>query len=147
MILSLHIDPKDATPIWRQIEEGVRRLVASGALSSGLAMPSVRDLAKDLQVNPATVAKAYQRLVDIGILMVKRGEGTFVAQGPPVMDQIQRKQILKEGAIRYASIAATIGASSEEAITELKEVMSGTTLAHNSDDDDLDVPSYINIRG
>ena len=79
----LKIDPKDAVPIWRQIEDGVRRLVASGALSPGAAIPSVRDLAKELRVNPATVSKAYQRLSDANVLTVRRGEGTFVADDPP----------------------------------------------------------------
>ena len=79
----LQVNPSDATPIWSQIEEGVRRLVASGALAAGSAVPSVRELARDLRVNPATVAKAYQRLTDAGVLSVRRGEGTFVAQTPP----------------------------------------------------------------
>lgn len=120
---SLHIDPSDAAPIWRQIEEGLRRLVASGALTPGESVPSVRDLAKELSVNPATVAKAYQRLVDAGVLMVKRGEGTFVAENRPVMGIVERKQLLREGAIRYATTAITIGATTEEAVTELKEAM------------------------
>lgn len=125
---TLHVDPSDATPIWRQIEEGVRRLVASGAMTAGAAVPSVRDLAKDLRVNPATVAKAYQRLVDAGVLMVKRGEGTFVAEGPPVMGKLERQRVLQEGAMRYAAIAATIGATSEEAIDELKVAMAATNI-------------------
>ncbi len=69
----LRIDPSDPRPIWRQIEEAVRYLVASGALPSGESVPSVRDLVKDLQVNPATVFKAYQRLTDQGVLVVRRG--------------------------------------------------------------------------
>jgi DNA-binding transcriptional regulator YhcF (GntR family) len=48
MIRTLQIDPSDATPIWAQIEEGMRRLVASKALPPGAAVPSVRDLARDL---------------------------------------------------------------------------------------------------
>ena len=83
MSRGLSVDPSDAVPLWKQIEENVRRLVASGALRPGAAVPSVRDLARDLSINPATVAKGYQRLVDAGILAVKRGEGTFVADKPP----------------------------------------------------------------
>jgi GntR family transcriptional regulator len=119
----LHIDPSDAAPIWKQIEEGLRRLVASGALAAGEAVPSVRDLAKELSVNPATVAKAYQRLVDAGVLMVKRGEGTFVSESRPVMGIVERKQLLREGALRYATTVITIGATTEEAVTELKEAI------------------------
>ena len=82
MSRGLSVDPSDAVPLWKQIEENVRRLVASGALKPGSAMPSVRELARDLSINPATVAKGYQHLVDAGILAVKRGEGTFVAAKP-----------------------------------------------------------------
>ena len=116
---SLRIDPRDARPIWRQIEEGVQHLVARGALASGSAVPSVRDLARDLQVNPATVFKAYQRLTDAGVLTVRRGEGTFVAAAPPPMSGTGRSDRLREEAVRYASVAVTLGASREEAVAVL----------------------------
>ena len=83
MSRSLTVDPGDAAPIWRQIEQGVRRLVASGALRPGSPVPSVRELSLELRVNPATVAKAYQRLTQAGVLAMRRGEGTFVADSPP----------------------------------------------------------------
>jgi len=116
---ALHVNPSDATPIWSQIEEGLRRLVASGALPPGGAVPSVRELAKELRVNPATVAKAYQRLADAGVLAVRRGEGTYVADSPPALPRGERNRALREGAARYASLAVTIGASREEATSEL----------------------------
>ena len=75
----IRVDPTLPAPIWSQIEESVRHLVASAALRPGEAVPSVRDLARDQRVNPNTVAKAYQRLADEGVLAVRRGEGTFVA--------------------------------------------------------------------
>lgn len=117
----LRIDPRDARPIWRQIEEGVQHLVARGALASGSAVPSVRDLARDLQVNPATVFKAYQRLTDAGVLTVRRGEGTFVAAAPPPMSDTSRSDRLRKEAVRYASVAVTLGASREEAVAVLEE--------------------------
>jgi len=119
MARSLHVDAAAATPIWSQIEEGVRRLVACGALKAGKPVPSVRDLAKELRVNPATVAKAYQRLTEAGILTVRRGEGTFVAASPPAMDRAERRRELGEGATRYASLAVTLGSTADEAATEL----------------------------
>src|SRR5215470_11489676 len=106
---TLRIDPKDATPIWSQIEEGIRRLVASGALAAGGAVPSVRELARELRVNPATVAKAYQRLCDAGVLAVRRGEGTFVAAEPPALPRAERTRELRDGAVRYASLGVTLG--------------------------------------
>ena len=75
----LQVDPSAATPLWRQIEEGVRRLVATGGLSAGALMPSVRDLARELGVNPNTVVKAYQHLVEAGVLSVRRGRLFIIA--------------------------------------------------------------------
>jgi GntR family transcriptional regulator len=116
----LRIDPSDSVPLWRQIEENVRRLVASGALRPGAAVPSVRDLARELSINPATVAKGYQRLVDAGILTVRRGEGTFVADRPPAPPRGEREKELESGALRYASLAVTLGAPSDEAVEHVK---------------------------
>ena len=121
MELSLRIDPGDAAPIWRQIEAGLRRLVASGALGPGAAVPSVRELARELQVNPATVSKAYQRLCDASVLTVRRGEGTFVATALPAMANGERHELLGEEALRYALVARTAGADEEEAMQSLHE--------------------------
>ncbi len=120
MSRGLTVDPSDAVPLWRQIEENVRRLVASGALRPGAAVPSVRDLARELSINPATVAKGYQRLVDAGVLSVRRGEGTFVADKPPAPPRGEREKELENGALRYASLAVTLGASNEEAVERVK---------------------------
>ncbi len=120
MSRGLSVDPSDAVPLWKQIEENVRRLVASGALKPGAAVPSVRDLARELSINPATVAKGYQRLVDAGILAVKRGEGTFVAEKPPAISRGDRDKELEGGALRYASLAVTLSASNEEAVEHVK---------------------------
>jgi len=117
---TLRVDPRDAVPIWRQIEDGVRRLVASGALAPGSTVPSVRDLARDLQVNPATVSKAYQRLTDAGTLEVRRGEGTFVATTPPAMARSERTRTLRDAAARFAAVAVTLGSKENEAVEQLR---------------------------
>lgn len=124
MASTLRIDPRDARPIWRQIEEGVHHLVARGFWTAGAAVPSVRDLARDLQVNPATISKAYQRLTDAGVLTVKRGEGTFVAETPPSSSDSRRNGRLREEALRYASLAVTMGASLEEALANFESAWS-----------------------
>ncbi|HJX28282.1 MAG TPA: GntR family transcriptional regulator, partial [Thermoanaerobaculia bacterium] len=94
---------------------------ASGALLAGTAVPSVRDLARELQINPATVSKAYQRLTDAGILCVRRGDGTYVADAPPALPQETRDRKLRDGAVRYAGVAVTLGVSEEEAVKALRE--------------------------
>ncbi len=119
----LRIDPSDSRPIWRQIEDGVRHLVARGALPPGESLPSVRDLARDLQVNPATVSKAYQRLTDDRVLVVHRGEGTFVADRPPALPEAERGRLLGEAAVRYASRATTLGAPRADAIEAVGEAL------------------------
>jgi GntR family transcriptional regulator len=120
MARTLHVDPTSSIPIWSQIEEGIRRLVATGSLPAGEPVPSVRDLARELRVNPATVSKAYQRLAASRILTVRRGEGTFVSETAPEMGRMERSRTLREGATRYASLAITIGATHEEASEKLR---------------------------
>jgi GntR family transcriptional regulator len=116
----IRVDPTLPSPIWSQIEESVRYLVASGALRPGATVPSVRDLARDQRVNPNTVAKAYQRLVESGILETRRGEGTFVAERPPSMAPGEKARILQEGATRYSTLAVNIGATRGEAVSTLQ---------------------------
>jgi GntR family transcriptional regulator len=118
-VARIRVNPALPTPIWSQIEESVRHLVASGALAPGEALPSVRDLARELRVNPNTVARAYQQLVEAGVLETRRGEGTFVSERPPSMPPAERTRALHEGALRYASLAVNLGASRSEALTVL----------------------------
>jgi GntR family transcriptional regulator len=121
MYLTMSVDPQDATPIWKQIEERIRRLVASRGLQPGSPIPSVRDLARELRINPATVVRAYQRLTEDGVLTVRRGEGTFVADAPPAMAKVEKTRLLREGALRYVSLAATMGATGAEVVGEVEE--------------------------
>ena len=111
----IRVNPALPVPIWSQIEDGVRQLVAAGALAPGAALPSVRDLARAERINPNTAAKAYQRLVEAGVLETRRGEGTFVAERPPSMPAAERARTLRDGALRYASLAVNLGASRSEA--------------------------------
>ena len=124
------INPADPAPIWRQIEEGVRRLIALGALQPGASVPSVRDLAKDLRVNPNTVARAYQRLAEGGVLSVKRGEGTYVADQPPQPKKAQRNGALRDAATRYASTAIAVGSALEDAVDEVETAYERVVREH-----------------
>ena len=104
------VQPQDPRPIWSQIEEGLRRMLASGSLSPGDTVPSVRELATDLRINPATVSKAYQRLVGAGLLGVRRGDGTYVSAAPPAVKKSEQARVIRQAAMNFASVAITHGA-------------------------------------
>ena len=117
----LDVDAAASTPIWRQIEDGGRRQVASGRLAVGSALPSVRSLARALRVNPATVSKAYRRLTDAGLLTVRRGEGTFVAELLDDDRGEERQRLLEDGATAFARLAQGVGADRDEAARAVEE--------------------------
>lgn len=109
------VQPADPRPIWSQIEEGMRRLLASGTLAVGDPAPSVRDLATELKINPATVSRAYQALVAAGLLEVRRGEGTFVSAAPPSMRKSEQARLIRHAAMTFTSFAITHGADRKTA--------------------------------
>lgn len=76
-----HIDPSNGLAIYEQIARQVKFAVASSSLRSGHLVPSVRELAKELAINPNTIARAYRQLQDDGVLEAVRGTGLEVAPG------------------------------------------------------------------
>ena len=77
----LRIEKGSAVPISRQIAEQIGMLCASGQLSSGQRLPSVRELARELAVNQNTILRVYERLASAGLLEMRHGQGTFVTTG------------------------------------------------------------------
>jgi GntR family transcriptional regulator len=73
----------DNTPIYRQLKERVIGMMLDGLLKPGDALPSVRQIAADFQLNPITVSKAYQELVDDALVEKRRGLGMYVTEGAP----------------------------------------------------------------
>ena len=119
----LRIDTNDPRPIWRQIEEGLTAAVATGVLAPGAAVPSVRELAKQLRVNPNTIAKVYQRLNESNHFETRRGEGTFVVAAPPGVPTRERQRRLGDAAERFAVTSAGIGAGADDALTAAKKAL------------------------
>ena len=75
----LVINPRDARPIYVQIKEGLCRLILSGAMATGERLPSVRELASQLAINPNTIQRAYRELESDGFIYSVSGKGSFVA--------------------------------------------------------------------
>ena len=90
------MDPKwsEDTPIYRQLRDRVVAMILEGVLGDGDALPSVRNVAAEYRLNPLTVLKGYQELVDEGLVEKKRGRGMFVTDGA-------RKQLLKDERRRF----------------------------------------------
>lgn len=76
------VDPRDRTPIYAQLDRALRAAIATGRLSAGDQLPTVRHLAVELSVNANTVARVYAELERAGILETRRGVGTFVSATP-----------------------------------------------------------------
>ena len=89
--LMFTLDPHSGIPIYRQLQEQVRRLVASGQLRAGVELPSVRDLALAHAVNPMTISKAYSLLEAEGLLQRNRGRPMTVAPRRRAVDPAERR--------------------------------------------------------
>lgn len=76
------IDSRDATPIYAQVERGLRAAIATGRLSPGDQLPTVRQLAVDLRVNANTIARVYGELERAGVIETRRGVGSFISATP-----------------------------------------------------------------
>ncbi len=114
--MQIQIVPNSSIPIFRQIADQVRRLVATGKLQLGDPVPSVRQLAKDLVINPNTVAKAYADLTRDGVLEGQQGRGLFVAKRKSVYTKAERVRRLDEAIQRLIGEGLTLDFSSEEIV-------------------------------
>lgn len=76
----LHLDYRDARPIYEQVRDGLRDLIVAGAVEPGEKLPSVRALAGTLAINPNTIQRAYAALEEEGYLVTEPGRGVFAAQ-------------------------------------------------------------------
>ena len=94
--MQIHISPHDGVPIYLQIVNQVKYLVASGRLEAGEELPAIRALAEDLLVNPNTVARAYRELELAGVVVKRRTAGTYVSDGASPLARRQRLRIISE---------------------------------------------------
>ncbi len=85
--MMIRLDPRSGDPIYLQVVEQIKHLVAGGQLKPDDQLPTVRQLAVDLRVNPNTVARAYTQLAEEGVISTQQGRGTYVLENPPPADQ------------------------------------------------------------
>jgi GntR family transcriptional regulator len=94
--MQLHISSNDGVPIYLQIVNQVKHLVASGRLEAGDEVPPIRVLAEQLVINPNTVARAYLELERAGVVTKRHGSGTYIAETRNVLPQREKLKILSE---------------------------------------------------
>jgi GntR family transcriptional regulator len=116
------MDPKwnEDLPIYRQLRDRVVEMILEGVLGDGDALPSVRNVAAEYRLNPLTVLKGYQELVDEGLVEKKRGRGMFVTEGARVqLLKDERQRFLEK---EWPEVIATINRLGLETETLLESV-------------------------
>jgi GntR family transcriptional regulator len=112
------------TAIYRQLMDQVRRLVASGQLTAGTQLPSVREVAAVLAINPMTVSKAYSALEAEGVLLRQRGLGMVVAAQPAAAHRAaSRAQLLRPALEQVVAEGRQLGLTDDAILSLLKQVL------------------------
>jgi GntR family transcriptional regulator len=119
--MQIRIASDDGVPIYLQIVNQVKHLVASGRLASGDEMPSIRVLAEQLTINPNTVARAYLELEHAGIVTKRNGTGTYVSEVRAPMSQREKIKILAGRADALLTEARQLDVDLAEVIKLLRE--------------------------
>lgn len=92
----ISLDLKSSTPLYLQLKEQMRLSIATGVLRAGEQVPTVRDLASQLRINPNTVARVYRELAAEGLLSSRQGSGTFIAEGVAKLGEEQSRTLARE---------------------------------------------------
>jgi GntR family transcriptional regulator len=121
----VRLDPGSGVPLFLQIAEAIRDAILAGRLARDQRLPTVRDLAARLRVNPATVAAAYDRLADEKLVEARVGAGTFVA-----FDELRARALRRRARGRVDELIATVAAAAdgagimeEDVIARLRQAM------------------------
>jgi GntR family transcriptional regulator len=119
----LALDLHSGVPVYRQLIDQVRGGIASGSLIAGDQLPTVRQLAVDLAINPNTVMRAYRELELGGLLETHQGTGTFISNKKPEKKSAERERQLGQMAGEFAARAGAAGFTLEEIIDRLREFL------------------------
>lgn len=114
----IKIDPRSSTPIYEQIELGIKELIMKGALKNGEKLPSVREMASILSINPNTISKAYGELEREKIIETLRGKGTFISANiEGKADESKMEEIIK--ALKKIILEASYNGITQEAFINM----------------------------
>jgi GntR family transcriptional regulator len=119
--MDIHISPHDGVPIYLQIVNQVKYLVAAGRLAPGEELPAIRVLAERLQVNPNTVARAYRELEVAGVVEKRRTAGTYVSAAGSPLARRERLKILTERIDALLAEARQLGIRTDDVIDLLRQ--------------------------
>jgi GntR family transcriptional regulator len=120
----LLIDLHSGVPVYRQLIDQVRGGIAAGSLRPGDQLPTVRQLAVDLEINPNTVMRAYRELELGGLLETHQGTGTFISDKKLEKKSAERERQLSQMAGEFAARAGAAGFTLEEVIDRLRDLLS-----------------------
>ena len=115
------IDAKSGVPFYRQIVEQVKFGIASGDFEPGDQLPTVRQLAVDLSINPNTVIRAYRELEIEGVIDTHQGSGTFVGNRKPQIDELERQRMLDQILTELLARASGYGFTLDEVLEGLRQ--------------------------
>lgn len=121
--MHFRIDVASTVPIYAQIVGQVRAAAASGILQGGDPLPSARQLAGELRINPNTVAQAYRELEREGIAMVQRGQGTFIAELSDPRRDDERARVARELAERMVAEAGRLGLNLQDVRAAVEQAL------------------------
>ena len=116
-------------PIYRQLIEQIREGVATGKLEPGERLPSVRQLSRELVVNPNTIARAYTELEREGVIHARQGLGVFVAEVQSELTARSRKRRLAEALDRFLTEAVHLNFTAEEVLAAVEDRIGGFQFA------------------
>ena len=116
------LDLASGVPVYRQIIDQVMAGVASGALSTGDQLPTVRQLAVDLEINPNTVVRAYKELEIRGLIDTHHGSGTFVGNHKVKRSDVEHQRQLNQLVSDFVARAGAAGFTVEELVEQLQEL-------------------------
>jgi GntR family transcriptional regulator len=117
------LDLHSGVPVYRQIIDQVRSGIASGSLTAGDQLPTVRQLAVDLAINPNTVMRAYRELELGGLLETHQGTGTFISDRKVEKKSAERERQLVQMAGEFAARAGAAGFTLEDLIDRLRDLL------------------------